>query len=147
MINLKSIRELYIANAPVNFLDESNLRTLDYKKWKEYVSDSDFFVWFEDTKDGKSILKKIDTIPDDFKDSILALFNQTSCYADFNLKKNNYNIGIIFYDELRRIVISFERKVTINDLKIFLDMANYLDAYLLNNGTEIIDEKVIESLE
>jgi hypothetical protein len=32
------------------------------------------------------------------------------------------------------------------DLLRFLDMANFLDAYLLNNGIEIIDEKVLNSL-
>jgi hypothetical protein len=44
-------------------------------------------------------------------------------------------------------VVSFEKKVTIKNLKICLSMANYLDALLLYNGKTIIDEKVIESLE
>jgi hypothetical protein len=47
----------------------------------------------------------------------------------------------------KSIGISFERVPNLNDIKRFLDLANYLDAYLLNNGKTIIDEKVIESLE
>lgn len=53
----------------------------------------------------------------------------------------------MFHRELKYIVVSFEKKVEIKDLRLFLDMANYLDAYLLKDGTEIIDEKVIDSLE
>jgi hypothetical protein len=147
MINIKSVRELYIASDIFDTFDKSSLKDLDYIKWKDYINASDLFVWFENTKDGQEILSKIDTIPDDFKESFLSLFNYTRCYTNYNIKKNVYNISVAFYEELKRITVSFEKKVTIEDLKVFLEMAKHLDALLLKDGTEIIDEKVIEELE
>ena len=120
---------------------------MDYKEWKEYIDNLPEFIWFEDTKDGQEILSKIDTIPDDFKESFVSLFNYTSCYRDLDIKKNRYNIGVVFHKELKRITVSFEKKVTIEDLKVFLEMAKHLDALLLKDGVEIIGEKVIEDLE
>ncbi|MEJ8591612.1 hypothetical protein JSO54_10250 [Riemerella anatipestifer] len=146
MVNTEKIRELYIASDKFDTFDKSHLKDLDYIKWKNYINTSDLFVWFENTKDGQEVLSKMDTIPDDFKESFLSLFNYTSCYQDWNTKKNIYNVGVVFHKELKRITISFEKKVTISDLKLFLDMAKHLNALLLKDGMEIIDEKVIEKL-
>ncbi len=147
MINIKNIRELYIASDRFDTFKKSHLKNLDYKEWKEYIDNLPEFIWFEDTKDGQEILSKIDTIPDDFKESFVSLFNYTSCYRDLDIKKNRYNIGVVFHKELKRITVSFEKKVTIEDLKVFLEMAKHLDALLLKDGVEIIGEKVIEDLE
>ena len=146
MINIAKIRELYIARNIIDFLNESNMRELDFEKWEKYIDSQDVFTWYDDTEEGKNTLNNIDKIPDDFREAVLASFGKKSCYADFNNKKNIYNLCLIFHKKLRYIVISFNRKVTTNDLNLFLDMANYLEAYLLCNGKTIIDEKVIESL-
>ncbi|MGP6558187.1 hypothetical protein ACT4R9_03760 [Ornithobacterium rhinotracheale] len=147
ILNIGEVRELYIASDKFGIFDKNNLKDLDYNKWRDYVNASDLFTWFENTEDGQEILSKIDTIPDDFKESFLSLFDYTSCYRDWNDSKSIYNIGVIFHKELKRITISFEKKVTISDLKLFLEMANYLDALLLVDGTKIIDEKVIAELQ
>ena len=147
MVKIEKIRDLYIASNIFDTFDKSSLKNLDYIKWKDYVNASDLFVWFENTKDGQEILSKIDTIPDDFKESFISLFNYTRCYTDYNSKKDVYNISVVFYEELKRITVSFEKKVTVDDLKLCLEMANYLDALLLKDGKQIIDKKVIEELE
>ena len=147
MSNIRKIQDLKIASEKFDVFNKIHLKELDYKKWKNYINNSDLFIWYEDTENAKNILANIDSVPIDFKDTVLSNFNKTRCYMEYNFKKKYYNITIVFYAELKYIKISIERKVKIEDLRLFLDMANYLDAYLLYNGNEIIDEKIIDGLE
>lgn len=147
MVDIGRVRELYIASDVFNTFDTDNLKELNYMKWKNYIDISNLFVWFENTKDGQEILSKINIIPEDFKESFLSLFNYSSCYRDWNTKDNIYNVGVVFHKELRRITVSFEKKITVEDLKLFLEMANHLEALLLKDGKEIIDEEAIKTLE
>lgn len=89
----------------------------------------------------------MDKVPEWAKEKALRSLNKTNSYAEFNKKKGYYEIRVCFNEELNVISTSFQKKITIKHLKILLEMANYLDALLLNNGTQIIDEKVIEDLE
>lgn len=146
-MNLNKIRDLDIAKNQFNFSKEI-IDELDYEKWKQYVDNqSIYFVWIENTQKGKETLFNIDNVPDWVKARIIIGYDKRTCCAEYCDKKKSYNINVSFHKELKRIKVSFERKVKIKDLELFLDMANYLDAYLLHNGKEIIDEKVIESLE
>jgi hypothetical protein len=145
-MDIKKIRDLDIAKEPFNLSSEIK-SAVDYCKWVDYISKHTLFVWYEDTDAGKNILANIDKIPDNFKDSILTLLNKVRCFSAFNSKKNTYNISVGYSKESKKISISFERPPKRKDLKLFLDMANYLDALLLNHGNEIIDEEVINSLE
>lgn len=147
MINIEKIRELYIASDKFDTFNKSSLKKLSYEKWEKYIDNHNQFIWYDDTKEAKEALQNIEKIPKDFQQSFLKSFGKTRCYKDYDIKKNVYNISIAFYEELKKVTISFEKKVTIDDLKLFLNMANYLDAFLLKDGTEIIDEKVIEKLE
>jgi hypothetical protein len=148
---LKKVRDLAIAKNRYFYTPEGiNIDGhLDYLKWIEYINiHSHIFIWFEDTDKGKNILANIDKIPEDFKDSILSLLNKVRCFAEFNPKKNIYEISLGGSpQDNKKIAVSFNRQPNTNDLRMFLEMANYLDALLLYNGNEIIDEKVIESLE
>jgi hypothetical protein len=89
-------------------------------------------------------LAKIDKVPESFRDRTLKAYNKNRCFAEYNSVKNYYDVVVSNYD--RKLNISFERKVTKEDLVHFSDMANFLDAHLLNNGIEIIDEKMLEEL-
>jgi hypothetical protein len=146
-MNLKKIRDLQIAKNKIDFIVDIN-EELNCHKWMEYIMQhSDYFIWDEDTEEGKQTLANIDKVPENFRKKILGGLNKKGYYAEYNDKKKRYNIHISFFSEYNRIGIGFERQLTINDLRRFLDMANYLDALLLNNGTEIIDECTIVSLE
>jgi hypothetical protein len=146
-MNLIKIKYLDIAKNKINFAINNN-EELDYFRWVEYIMQhSDYFIWKEDTKEGKQTLVNIDKVPENFRERVLRGLNKMGCNAEYNNLKGYYDVNVGFLFEYNRISINFERKVTINDLKRFLDMANYLNAYLLNNGMEIIDERVIESLE
>jgi hypothetical protein len=78
---------------------------------------------------------------------VLSTLNKGVCFSRFDKVTNLYDISITFYNELNWITIQFARTPKLADLKIFVEMANYLNALLLYNGKTIIDEKVIESLE
>ena len=146
-MHLKKIRDLQIAKNKLDIFVVNE--ELDYSKWVEYVMQhSDYFIWDEDTEEGKLTLANIDKVPENFRERVLGGLNKTGCYAEYNDKRMHYDIHVSFFSEYNYIGVGFERPLIVNDLRKFLDMATYLDAYLLNdNGKDIIDEKVIKSLE
>ena len=147
MKEVEKLRELYIAKEKNDFYLK-NTNRVDYQKWVEFVEkNKETYTWFEDTQKGENILKNIDSIPNDFRDSFLSLFNHTSCFYNYNNKKNCYNVGLIFHKELKRITIYFERKIEKLDLELLFSMANYLDALLLIDEKTVIDQQFIEELE
>ena len=147
MKEVGKLRELYIVKEKNDFLIK-NTNRVDYQKWVEFVEkNKETYTWFEDTQKGENILKNIDSIPNDFRDSFLSLFNHTSCFYNYNNKKNCYNVGLIFHKELKRITIYFCRKIEKLDLELLFSMANYLEALLLIDGKTVIDEQFIEKLE
>ncbi|MDR2223877.1 MAG: hypothetical protein LBE34_14250 [Flavobacteriaceae bacterium] len=147
MVNIEKVRELYIASDKFDTFNKSSLKKLSYEKWEKYIDNHNQFVWYDDTKEAKEALQNIEKIPKDFQQSFLNSFGKTRCYKDYDIKKNIYNISIAFYEELKRVTICFENKPKIAELKLFLEMANYLGALLLIDGTEIIDDNVIKALE
>ena len=121
---------------------------LEYDRWIEFVNiHHEQFIWNEDTKDGIETLDNIDKVPESFKERVLGSLNKVRCYKEYDEKKQHYNINCAFSSENNWVSIGFERTPKIEDLKIFVDMAKHLDALLLKDGTEIIDEKVIEELD
>lgn len=121
---------------------------IDYQRWVKYIDDNqDIFVWYENTENGKNILNKIDTVPEEFQEITLASLNKVICYAKFNPQKNYYDISVSCSEITKRVTITFERRPKIEEIRMFLDMAKHLDAMLLYRGKTIIDEKVIEELE
>lgn len=147
MIVVGKIRDLDIAKNQFDF-DGDIEESVDYQSWVNYIDNNpQLFVWFEDTKDGKEVLSKIDSFPLKMQQSLLSLLNRVRCFAKFNSKKGYYDLSVACSSESKRVSISFERKPTMEELRLFLDMANYLGAYLLLDRKKIIDAEVIEELE
>lgn len=146
-MDFKKLRDLDIAKNKFNFSTEIS-EELIYVDWVGYIeSHSDYFTWREKTKEGEETLSNINKVPESFREGVLLGLNKIIAYAEFNQKKNLYDLNVGFVREYKRIRISFERKPNLEDLKRFLEMANYLDALLLVDGTTIIDEKMILGLE
>ena len=117
------------------------LEPLDYESWVKFIDNNqDVFIWNENTADGKETLKNINEVSVDFRDRVLSTLNKGECYSEFNDKKNIYNIGVIFYEDLNYIKIQFARTPKLEDLRIFIKMAEHLNAYLLVDGTTVIDK-------
>ena len=130
-------------------LDDVFVKTepLDYDKWVRFVdSNLDYFVWNENTEEGRKSLQNLANVPDDFKEKVLVSLNKVRCFAEFENKRNLYDISVSFYEALNWITIQFARTPQLKDLKIFVDMAKHLDALLLKDGKEIINENMIDSL-
>ena len=120
---------------------------LSYEKWVEYIETyKDYYVWYEDTSDGIHLKNNINKVPENFREGILLKLNKQQALAEYSEKKGYYCVIIDFHRDYGKISTTFQKKITKKHLYRLLEMANYLDALLLNNGTEVIDEKTIESL-
>ena len=99
-MNLKKIRDLYIAKSTFFYTPEGiNIEgSIDNSKWVEYIDNhSDYFIWSENTEEGKDTLANIDKVPENFREKILRGFNKKSCYAEYNDKKGYYDIYVGFF--------------------------------------------------
>ena len=143
-MKLSKIRELEIAKIPFDITQKCS-ENLEYKKWVDFVEYSDF-IWKEDTLEGKSTIENINSIPESFRERVLESLNKRTACFDFNEKENQYRILVTFRSEFNYIGINIESKLSIFDLKILFNMAKHLDALIIKDGTQIIDEKMIESL-
>ncbi|MBL6448291.1 hypothetical protein JMN32_18395 [Fulvivirga sp. 29W222] len=120
---------------------------VSYEKWVNFIENhKKYFIWQEETDEGRETLAKLDKIPESFREGIVKGHNKSRAFAEFNPKRSYYEMYVDFNEKYGMVTTTFMKPITKDHLRILLDMANYLDAYLLNNGTEIIDEKVLGSL-
>lgn len=136
-----------IAKAPYELGGDKSNINVEYSKWVDFIDNhSKDFIWYEKTKNGIDTATNIDKVPESFKERILASLNKSACYKEFDEKKGYYNINIGFNHLDGIVSIGFERTPKLEDLKIFVEMAKHLDALLLKDGTEIIDDKTIGNI-
>lgn len=139
------ISDPWIAMEPFDYILDVKSK-VDYKKWVEFIeSHSEYFSWLENTEKGKKTLSQIDLVPASFKENVLIAHNKLKALAELN-KSGYHEVIIHFNNKTGTIGSTFQKKITKKDLTLLLEMANYLDALLLNNGDEIIDKEYIESL-
>ncbi|MBB1140666.1 hypothetical protein [Myroides sp. WP-1] len=120
---------------------------LSYEKWVDYIDKhQDYFIWEDDTPDGIYRRNNIAKIPEWAREGILNSY-KSKAFAEFNVKKGWYEIVFEFHKDLGIITTTFQKPINKKHLLTLLDLANYLDALLLKDGKEIIDENVIKALE
>lgn len=145
-MKIKKDTDFKIAKGTIDTVFTKN-ESLDYDKWVEFVDQNkDHFLWKEETAQGKQNLLEIDKVPESFRGRVLASLNKGACFKEFDEKKGFYNINVSINKANNWISIGFERGAKPEDLKIFVEMAAYLDAYLLMDGTTIIDEDTLKEL-
>lgn len=121
---------------------------LSHEKWIEFIeANQDYFTWYENTKEGIYELNHLDQIPEAFKEQSIRLLNKRKAFAEYNSKKGFHEIIIDFNEVHGLIGTTFQKRIRKEHLQMLLNMANYLDAYLLNGGNKIIDVKFIEEFE
>lgn len=136
-----------IAKKPYNLIENESNGNVEYSKWVEFIDrHQDQFTWKENTSEGMATLSNIDKVPESFKQRVLTSLNKAACFKEFNTNKGYYNINLGFNFVNNRVSISFERTPKLEDLKFFVDMAKHLDALLLKDGKEIINDRMIEKL-
>ena len=115
---------------------------IDYQKWIIFIENhKNFFIWYEDTEDGKKVMERIDEFSDRIKRGILYKLNRTNVYCTKELSKNSWDC-IISYNTENNISVHLEKKITKKIAEILLKMANYLEAKII-----IDDKKEFISLE
>ena len=114
---------------------------IDYKKWIDFIeSHKDYFIWYEDTEEGKKIRERIDEFSKRVKEGVLYKLNKTNAYCTKKLSKN-FGDCIVKY-AINEVSVSLEKKITKPIAEILLEMANYLEAKII-----IDDKKEFISLE
>ena len=125
-----------------NFINiKGNNEQIDFQKWIAFIeTHKDYFIWYEDTEEGKEVLKNIDEIPEDFKSRVSYSLSKTNAYYTKKLSKN-FGDCIVKY-AINEVSVSLEKKITKPIAEILLEMANYLEAKII-----IDDKKEFISLE
>ena len=73
-------------NSFINIMRKDNV---NYQKWIAFIeTHKDYFIWYEDTEEGKEVLKNIDEIPEDFKSRVSYSLSKTNAYCTKKLSKN-----------------------------------------------------------
>ncbi len=132
--------ELSIAKEKYKYSNQVKER-VSYERWVQYIdANQSYYSWLEETEVGKERVSNIDKIPLAFREGILLQLNKSQALAEFNLKKGYHEIVVDYHGDTGVISITIMKKVIKEHLKEFLNMAQSLDAYLLNHGDEVIDD-------
>ncbi|MBL6445814.1 hypothetical protein JMN32_05820 [Fulvivirga sp. 29W222] len=143
---MKKIFNLWIAKETFDYVANVKQR-LNYDDWVNFIdSNKNYFTWQEETEEGKETLANIEKVPEGFRERVIKGHSKHKALAEFNSKKGYYEVLISYNEELGIISTTFQKPVKKQHLNMLLDMAKRLQAYLLNNGTEIIDEKVLDTM-
>lgn len=138
---------LTIAKKPYNLIDEDTIDEIEYAKWVNFInSNNEYFIWYENTDDGKEALKTIDKVPDWAKERVSYSLNKKRAYSTNKLMKKPTDLVVTYSESDSRVGISLEINLDKEVAMILISMAKHLDALLLKNGSEIINEDVLEEL-
>ena len=122
-------------------------KKLSYSRWIEFIETrKDYFTWLEDTEEGKTTLANLNEVPESFRTKILKAHDRMKALAEFSPEKGYFEVIVQFNERLGVIGTTFQKEIKQHHLEVLFKMAEYLDAYVLNNGTQIIDRDVISGL-
>lgn len=146
-MELKDIKSLWISKELFDYAGNVKSK-ISYTQWVEYVEfNQDYYLWLEDTEEGKDILSNIEKIPESFREGVMRAHNKSKVVAEFNKRKGFYEVSANYNHELGIISISIQKKIERVHLEKFLAMAKHVDSLLLNNGTDVIDIDVLNFVE
>ena len=119
-------------NSFINIMRKDNV---NYQKWITFIENhKSYFIWYEDTEEGKKIRERIDEFSQRVKEGVLYKLSKTNVYCTKKLSENSWDC-IISYNIENNISVHLEKKITKSIAEILLEMADYLEAKI------IIDEK------
>ena len=119
-------------NSFINIMRKDNV---NYQKWVTFIENhKSYFIWYEDTEEGKKIRERIDEFSQRVKEGVLYKLSKTNVYQQKKLSENSWDC-IISYNIENNISVHLEKKITKSIAEILLEMADYLEAKI------IIDEK------
>jgi hypothetical protein len=126
-----------IAKEKHTLLGGSYNEKISYKKWIEFIENhKDYFMWYEDTEDGKNALKNIDKVPEWAKTGLAYRLNKTNVYSTNKIVKQSFDLILRYFDDEGIVKIDIEKKMSKEIAEILLRMAEYLNGKLIINGTK-----------
>ncbi|RAJ77280.1 hypothetical protein CLV59_10746 [Chitinophaga dinghuensis] len=117
-----------------------------YSKYVQYITNSDYFVWVEETSAGIEALQLIDKYPDSVRERVLNAHNKKKACADYNQIGDYYEMILFYLDGSGHIDVQIQKTTTKEHLWELLQLANFVEANLMISGDIIINESVIANL-
>jgi hypothetical protein len=141
---MKKIKDPWIAKEKFKYISDVKEK-LSHEKWVEYIdAHKDYYLWFEETELGIDLSNKLRTEPEVSRLDFSKELNKTIAKAEYNEKKGNFDVILTFSHEYGTIGSTFNKKISNQHIVRLIDLAKFLDAYVLNNGKQIIDETFLE---
>lgn len=132
-----------ILNKKRSLLDNFQAEKINYLKWVEFIENHrDYFIWYEDTNDGKDVLHNINKVPEWAKEGVIYGLNKKIVYSTNKIVKNHFDLIIKYIENEGIIKVDIEKKMSQKVGEIILKMSNYLEGKLI-----IDDSKELEKIE
>lgn len=121
-------------------LEEPINEKINYQKWVDFIErHTDYFLWYENTEDGKKNLLNIDKVPDWAKKGLLKRLNKTNAYSTKKIASQQFDLIIRYFIDEGTIKIDIEKKITKEIAIILLEMAKFLDGKIIINDTDELE--------
>ena len=126
--------ELIVAKE--EFSDTQKLKSkINYYEWVDFIDNNKYyFTWLEESTKGKNLIDNFDKIPEDFRNGIMKQLNKGQAFAEYNDKKDWYEMVIDYNPEYGFVRITLMKRINKKILEKLLEMTKCLDGYLLKNG-------------
>jgi hypothetical protein len=113
---------------------------INYEKWVDFIdTHKDYFLWYEDTEDGKNTLINIDNIPNWAKNGVLQRLSKTNAYSTNKIVKHQFDFVVRYFSTEGIVKIDIEKKMTKEIAIVLFEMAKFLDGKLIINGTKELE--------
>lgn len=109
----------------------SVVNRIEHAKFVECIEDRpNYFSWIEDTVEGRKTLAAIDQIPEKFRQKVLRTHSKNKALADYDATKGFHLISVGFLEGV--VGTTFQRSIGKQDLEWLLDLAECLEAMVIN---------------
>lgn len=143
---MKIKRNNYIEITPSKYNTEEPIQKINYDKWIEFIeTNKDYFVWYEDTEDGKYRLENLNKVPDWAKEGVIYSLNKTNAYSTDKIVQQPSDLIVRYFKDKGIVKIDIEKTMTKEVAEILLEMAKFLGGKIIIGGTRELES--IEQLD
>src|SRR5690606_2720988 len=110
---MKIKRNNYIEITPSKYKTEEPIQKINYDKWIEFIeTNKDYFVWYEDTEDGKYRLENLNKVPDWAKEGVIYSLNKTNAYSTDKIVQQPSDLIVRYFKDKGIVKIDIEKTMT-----------------------------------
>ncbi|MBJ2124824.1 hypothetical protein [Flavobacterium sp. IB48] len=134
------MRKIKIKKNDIIAILKDSKEKISYEKWVDFIeSNKEYFIWYENTEEGRKTLLNINQVPDWAKQGLLQRLNKTNAYSTNKIVAHPFDFIVRYFSEEGIVRIDIEKKMTKELLSILLEMAVFLNGKLVINGIEEIE--------